>query len=606
MNSTTELNRSGQDSREPEHEFDYTAEAKVFKDLITRHAEGEERKCLLRREARRNRINIQAMKQPGPDGEKQILEDETVIPDRTIEFNIAMEKPPFIAFVEQPQTVLSFSDPAHKDLNYEPLAVWVTDLFRYQNWKTPWLKLIDSILLHGAGAMECVFSPKMPGKFVFEYIKREDLIYPDKTTSLAACARFCRRYELTKQKFKEFTKRFGFDPKISQDILDFYKEKEEFIRIFKYFIRAPDDTMVIAWMAPEEVNATNYLKAPQPHFLGDFQLKDPGMMEKIKSVVTGAPPVPIPVMQPTTTCPIVLFPYNLEDDEVVKEIQGRAALDIHVQSAIQANVTATTNAATRASKLYPYIKPNPLTADNTDKPVSLKHGMVNSFDLGFLEIPWPNNVALSIAQMLSVRNQSQLGSVDYAAMSRQDTAKRATEITAAQQQADQLKSTKISLFGQSSLELFLIGWNIIKNQIKIGAIQIPQTIPPALIDSPSLTLVLSADAQVVRKAQLDAKYLQYYALTAGTKLQEPYFRTMMQRLFPEEFPVWQQQGAFITAQEQVLGAVSQFLMSLPAEAVPPQLRQIHLQLLDQIQAVIEPAPENNDPASKVAAGNVAG
>lgn len=595
MNASTEYSANSQDVRQPEQPFAFKDEYEIFKSLHEKHIDGEQAKCKIRREARRNRVDVEAMKKKGSDGFVTLLPDETFIPDRTIETNISNEKPAFIAYIEQPQTVVSFSDPQQRKNNFMQLSAWVTDLCRYQNWKTPWLKLVDSILLHGAGALEVVFNPDMPGRFVIEYIKRDDLIFPERTISLASCSRFARRYRLTKLKFDEFVKKYEFDETVAKQIRDHYKQKEEFIEIYKYYLRGPDNTLFISWMAQPNISANAYLKEPEPHFLGDFDLQQPSAIDKLKAMMAKIPAQPIPVKRPTKTCPIVLFPYNMEEDEEVQQIQGRAALDLHIQTAVETINTATANAAIRASKLYAYAKPGP--TGEVEPIAQLIHGAVHKGDIGFIQTPWPSAIAMSVSQALATKNAAQTGAVDYAAMTRQDTAKRAAEIYAAQNQADQLKSTKISLFAQSSLELYTIVWSIIKNQVNIGGILLPQSIPVETMASPTLTLVMSADAQVVRKAALDAKFLQYYGLVAGTKLQEPYFRTMIQRIFPDEFEAWQQDGAFITAQDQVLGACMQMLMTIPEQSIPPELKPQFLTLLDQIQSVIAPAPQENEPAA---------
>lgn len=595
MNDSTTYSESDQDSRQPEQPFVFKDEYELFKTLHTKHIEGEQAKCKIRREARRNRVDIEAMKKKNADGYVTLLPDETFIPDRTIETNIGNEKPAFIAYIEQPQTVVSFSDPAQASNNFSQLSAWVTDLCRYQNWKTPWLKLVDSILLHGAGALEVVFNPDMPGKFVIEYIKRDDLIFPARTTALSSCSRFARRYQLTKLKFDEFVVKYQFDPVVAKSITDHYKQKEEFIEIYKYYLRGPDNVLYNAWMAQPNIGTAAYLREPETHFLGDFEMKPPGVIEQLKGLLTKTPPQPLPVKQPTTVCPIVLFPYNLEEDEEVQQIQGRAALDIHTQCAVETITTATANGTIRASKLYPYAKPGP--TGETEPIEQLIHGAVHKGDMGFIQTPWPTAISMSVAQALSTRNAAQTGSVDYAAMTRQDTAKRAAEIYAAQNQADQLKSTKISLFAQSSLELYTICWSIIKNQLVIGGLQLPPLIPSETVMSASLTLVMSADAQVVRKAMLDAKFLQYYGLVSGTKLQDPYFRTMIQRIFPDEYPAWEQASGFITAQDQVLAAVMQMMMTIPEQSIPAEMKPQFLTLLDQIQSVIAPAPQDNEPAA---------
>jgi len=571
-----------QDVKAPEVPFDYQKEFEVF-DSLWRESEVERQACAFRRELRRHKKNVAELR-----AQKILMADETIIPDRTIEQNIANKKPPFIAFIEQPQTTISFIDSANPAADFSPEAKWVTDILRYQSWKSPWLLNLDAMLLHGASFMEVVFDDSSTGKFSIEYIRRDCMVMPKNTRCIQHCTRLARMYEITKAQLQTFVAKYGFDAGVVKKITDFYKDKTEFIRVFKYFLKNDAGQVFVSWVCMAEVSVQTWLKPPEPYYIGEFALQP--------TPIPGIPPTITPIQ--TSIIPIFDFPATYEEDETILQVQGQAALSIHIQEALTGLYSATVNGAIRAAGLYATEVPTPGNERPSDKElIPLKSGYILSGNLTFATLPWPNNIALQIAQALSVRNAQQSGQTDFAAMSRQDTAKRATEIVAAKEESDKLQSTTISLWSEKSLAVFETVWSIIKNQIKIGALIPPQGLRIQELFSPTITVVMSADAQVVEKETRKNQLLQFWPIAAVTKYADPFLDTMVAEIFPEDAPVWlakiQQQSVPLNLLSQAAGLIQ----ATPPSVFPENLREDYGLLVNDIAAVLNPGgPGNAGPA----------
>lgn len=553
-----------QDTKAPEIPFDFKEELSVFRQLLTEFgAEVEATK--IRRDLRANRKNVAELRQQGI-----LLPDETIIPDRTIEQNCQTEIIPYIAFTEQPNQVISFHDPAAPGYNYAQLSDWITSLLRYENWQLPWQQMEDSMVLHGAGFHEIIFDPAAPAKFTIEYVRRDHFIIPRDTKDLNAVYRFARKYELTKHQLDLLTTAFSFDPAVVAKIKEHYKNRSEFICVYKYFLRDKDNYLYNAWLADESCGADTWLRDPMPHFLGDYAPADPDLQLE-------------PYQLPTTSTPFTAFPYRTQEDEAILMVQGQAALSVHVQEALTGMYSATVNAAVRASGLYASREPGPGKEPDNKTLYPLKSGHVHDGNMTFFSLPWPSPVALSIAQALSVRNAAQAGNTDFAAMSRTDTAKRATEIVAAKEESDKIKTARISLFSSNCLKEYKLAFQIILNQIKIGGI-----VPPAGLDinpllSPTLVLTMAADTQVVKREQRKQKLVDFWPLVQPTPLAPVYFEAMVQELFPEDWPIWK--TAMNQLQAGQTGDIVAPLVGLVTAAfphLPPELQDQAQGLLNAI------------------------
>lgn len=568
------------DVKSPVTPFLYADEKKAFHDLIKDFDEGELAKCIQRREYRRHHVNVAEKRQ-----NKELLADETIIPDRTIESNIRREKSPFVKYLIQPTSVLSFTDAAQPAANFGPLSQHYTDITRVTGWQLEWFYLIDAIEMHGAAFMEVYFDPAAPSRTNVEYIRRDHLIFPRATRCLEACARILRRYELTKSQLEEFATRYNFDPVQLKKLTDHFKDRQDFIRIHRVYAKQKGQVFV-AWIGDTNghIVLDDWLAKPEPFVSGELDIQiDP---------TTNQPTAILP--RPATEYPITVFPMHIEEDEEILATQGRVSLDLHVQDALTSITSSTVNAAYRASGLYPFRKP---TEDpRPQEAFPLRHGHIHEGEMGMMKLDWPNQLAISLAQFLRTSNANQSGGVDWAAMNRADTAKTATELNLARDEADSLNNLSMTLFALKCLQVELKRWRIWLSQVQ--AQQLP---PPAFLQvyqldifSPSLVPTMTADQQVVRRAELQSRYMQYWPMVGPTPYGLPFLETMLQQAFPADFPGWsqklqqtQQQAQQNTQQLQLLTQAFNELKLISPNSVPPDQLQGYMQFMDQLGAYLQ-------------------
>lgn len=492
----------------------------------------EKERVDLRRKLRKNRKNVKEMRD-----KEQLLEDETVIADHTIDSNIASEKAAYMQYLETSRTLLTFTP---RPLNSIPreMCTLLEESFtlgaRYDRWKIPWYKIIDGTCLHGCIGFEVVFDLSKPLHFAIDYIRREHFIYPKTLTELDKCDMFLRVYEYPVAQFEEWLRTdSGFDRRMLADIVERYKERRnDLVEIYKVYIKE-DGVIKSGWYSELPTSGNTWLKAPEPHYIGMMKevVESPDVAAVMSGLVSPEPAItyePVPCVD----FPFVLFKYTETEDELVLEIPGRAAQDIYTQEAITSLLTSTVNGAKRASGLYVGNKPDPGSSPNNST-VTLEHGRVINGELSFFQPAWPNNIALSITQMLSTRNQQQQGRVDFAAMNRQDTAKTATELNAASTQAAMLGSVKVSLLADAITRAYATGWAIARSQALAGQIEIMAEFPPEILKH-DYTLTPSGDVEVIKRQEKLMRMKEFFSVLANTPAAVPFLKYLIKQAFPEE------------------------------------------------------------------------
>ena len=564
------------DSADAKPIFAFDEESKTFDALIADHV-AETNRVAARRDARRHEVDIDALRKSG-----QILADETIIPDHTIDQTVRGERPALIRYIEGTTTVLSFMNRRVMAMNYEALDNWTTSLFRPPGWKEVQFKMIDARALHGGAALERVYSAAAPGKAVAEYIRREDLIIPPNTRNIQSCARFARRYELTKEGFRSLARKTGFDPAKVAQILRDNETRTELLSIYKWFIRDDQSRIFVAWAADKCLGLTSYLKDPQPHLSGVIEAGQP---DPLTNTPTFTP-------AQSTTFPVYYFPYDIQEDETLLEVPGRAKLDLPTQEAITALISAFVNGSVRAAGLYSVRKPSP-TGDPPKAEATLKHGHITEGDIAPFQMAWPSTQLLSGVQALRVAKAQETGRTDFASMSRQDTAKTATELNFASKEAELLSSTSVALLSESYLTFYLDWWEVIKSHINAGQLTPPDSFAQLGIDinDPDLFAVMAADAQVIKRAQTEEKLLKYYSLVIGTPMQEPMFQDILSMIFPDRIARWRQEGAKNDVKTQTLQQTAAAISQIPAELcvqLPPELQQTLGQIINNVSKLFAP------------------
>lgn len=500
--------------------------------LMTSEWREEKDRVTTRRKLRKNRQNVAELR-----AQQKLLEDETIIADHTIDSNIAQEKAAYMQYLESSRTLLTFTP---RPLNSIPreFCTLLEEAFtlgaRYDRWKIPWYKIIDGTCLHGAIGFEVVFDLSKPLHFAIDYIRREHFIYPKTLTELDKCDMLLRVYEYPVAQFEEWRRdpANGFNQTLLNDIIERFKERRnELVELFKVYIKE-DGIIKSGWYYETPASSSTWLKEPTPHYIGMMQevvtQPDPAML--MAGLADGPTVSYQPI--PCTDFPFVFFKYTETEEELVLEIPGRAAQDIYTQEAVTSLLTSTVNGARRASGLYVGNKPEPGASPNNTT-VTLEHGQVINGELSFFQPAWPNNIALSITQMLSTRNQQQQGRVDFAAMNRQDTAKTATELNAAMTQAAALGSIKVSLLADAITRAYSIGWAIARSQGLAGQIEAFEMFPPEILKH-DYTLTPSGDVEVIKRQEKLMRMKEFFGVLANTPAAVPFLKYLIKQAFPEE------------------------------------------------------------------------
>jgi len=572
--------------------FDYADESKVFTALHQDNIE-ETTRVDRRREARSNRNNVKLLRD-----KEQILSDETVIPDRTIDTNIRTQKSPYVKFIEQSQTVLSFEDPNAQQINFTPLSAWHAGIVRNAQWKKQYFLIVDSLLLHGCGFAEVLFAKDSPACSEVEYIRREDILLPKGARDLQNCGRIYRRIAATKAQLDDLATKYGFDATQLAKVKERARNSTEAVNLYKGFLRDKSGVIYVCWRADDNVGCDAWLKAPVPLQLGIF----------VKSANGFAP-------KPIKSFPLFAFPLALEEEECLLYTQGRAALDLHVQDCLTTMWSGTANGVTRASRFYPTRKQGtPGEPPQNQELFLLKHGYVFEGDFSIFQPNWPNNIAIAVANALSSRKSQEIGAVDWASMNRQDTRKTATELSMAREAADALSGPNISLFSLVMLAVETLRWEIIVSRVMIDEAFVPTpqlrkyVLPVGftlqIIASKTLNVTMSADAQVVRRAQRQSKYIEHWEIVAQTPYALPYLETMLGEIFPEDFLRWKQQVGETDNRVKTLTDMGSraldMLSNLPQETVPPEDRQNFVAFLNQFESAVNPNAQKPDGSSSPA------
>lgn len=547
-----------------------------------------------RRKLRKNRKNVAELRSAGI-----ILNDETVIADHTIDSNIAQEKSAYMQYLETSRTLLTFTP---RPLNSIPreMCTLLEESFtlgaRYDRWKIPWYKIIDGTCLHGCIGFEIVFDITKPLHFAIDYIRRENFIYPAKLTDIDRCDMFIRIYEYPVAQFEQWAAgESGFDGPMLKDIIDRYKERRnELIKIYKVYIRE-DGIIKSGWYSETPTTTQKWLKEPTPHHIGLMKevVKEPPI-EQLMMDPSAQPTVEY-VPEPCIDFPFVLFRYVETEDEIVLDIPGRAAQDIYTQEAITSLLTSTVNGAKRASGLYVGNKPDMTGGSPNNTTTQLSHGKVTNGELTFFQPAWPNNIALAVTQMLSTRNQQQQGRVDFAAMNRQDTAKTATEISAAQTQAAGLGSIKVSLLADAITRAYAMGWAVARSQALTKQIQILSEFPPEVLKH-DYTLTPSGDVEVIKRQEKLMRMKEFFGVLANTPAAVPFLKYLIKQAFPEEA------GELIAAldagnKDAVITELVTVIEKLIPQLPPNEQQQLQ-QIIDGARSVVVgPADPNGTPQS---------
>ena len=507
--------------------FDFNTEQGEYNKLIDGWKE-EANKVEIRRKFRENKKNVEELR-----ASKIILSDETCIADLTINTNIKRQRPAYTNYITQSRRLLLLKDIDNPDYDTEVTEDWFTTGMRYPGWKMPWFRQVDGTLTHGGCAMEVMYDPTKPLCCCVEYIPRESLIFNPKAKSIQSQARILREYEITITQLEEFATTYNFDPVVAKQLVDRFKTDKGFIKIYRILFKK-NGIVYNAWYSREE--STTWLRAPMPHDIGLFNAPRKIIAELLQTGQWETQKKALMQLLPLKEYPITWFPFDIHEDERLLNTQGRVALDLHTQEAMDNLLTSTVNAAIRASKFYPTAEGEPGDSQPIKELGALKHGSVMQGKIETFQAAWPNAIILSISQLLDQRNSNQTGNTDYAAIARKDANKTATEMNLAVQQSQQLNITELDVFSAPFLNVYALCFEIARQQAIFGLCKPPPSHAQDLLRDYNISP--AGDVEVVKREEDKQNAAKFLEVTRGTPLASVILTEMIRKFFPEEADQW--------------------------------------------------------------------
>jgi hypothetical protein len=540
--------------------FDINKERDQYDILISQWDE-EKTKVKTRRSIRENRRNVMEERQ-----RKTILEDETIIPDRTINTNIKRGRVPYLNYITQSKRLLILTDVDDPKKSTESIELWFTRGARFPRWKYPWIKSVDCMLTHGGCAMEIVYDPSKPLNFSIEYIPRESLIFQKETkTDLQSSPRLLRCYEITTLQLEEFTAEFSFVEAVSKRIADRFKDNTKFIKIYRVLFKR-SGIVYNAWYSPDE--NTEWLRAPMPHNIGLFEFDRREIAQVYNTPEWDMLRLQLSSPLPLKLYPVFWFPFDVTEDEVLLNTQGRVALDIHVQESLTQLLTNVVNCTTRASRFYPTAEGEPGNDSKLMELGPLKPGVVMSGKITTFQPEWPNNIILAVTQVLDQRKAQESGNVDFAALARKDANKTATEMNLATEQSSQLNQTDLDVYSSPFLDVYALCFEIARQQAIWKLCKPPQDTSLLFND---YHVTPAGDVEVVKRSEDRQNAKEFFNLVRGTPLAEKVFAMLIEHFFPDQAAEWK---AILQApdKDQIIAQLVSILQQIPTDELTPEQR----------------------------------
>lgn len=583
----------------------------VLPDLkaIVHSAQEQISNASMRRKRRRVEIKPEWMKEQG-----KIARDFAFIPCRVIDQTISREQTSYVAFLKGERRIAAFKTSA--TLNGQVPDVQVleerfTAGMTYPGWELPFVQCQDGGALHGWDAVEVVFDPSRDLHVDIEHIGHDRLLFSRDALDIQNCPNVLRMYEFTKIQLDRAVKEWGFNAeqvRLLCEKFDSTDNKEKTIPVYKRFFRL-NGAVHVAWLSITESCCTDWLKAPQPLFLGIKHKALVTVPVTATDSVTGMPVVDMlgqPVMTeqtveqwvdtPINNYPIFIYRYRITEDHELMRQAGRGDLDKDMQEAQTATVSSFVTGCLRACATFASPRTDVKSSKNVTKLEStiLEDGGLYDSPLEFFNRPFPDPGMLRGIQYLSVQHQNDTNQTNFAVQNREDSRKTATEIQAASQQASQLSSVQVTMFSIFLREVYSFCWQIVQSRCLQGLYvlvpmnqQNPLTGEIIIVNNDELVglpydIRAAGDFDIVQRAEKLDRMSNFLPLVANTAAAQLILGDMMALAFPEDADRYRRALAQMPAMMQLVNGIVQSLGTI-GQGLPPDKQQQIMQLIQQLQ-----------------------
>jgi len=540
----------------------------------------EQEQCAMNnRNLRYSNIDLEAERKAG-----RIAPDELYVPQHIIDTNIRREQARYVSYLTQARRAMvlhNLDDPTADNSQLE----WdITTKFRYDGWQIPLFRWVDGMQQNGYGILELVVDATMPGHLKYQDVAYGDFGYSLDSRDIQSCEMIVRRYYFTKTQLlgmaREDTWKFSMEEvqkvvSIKDAGSNDYKEQSLY-KIEKVMFRK-QGVVQVAWGCAAKCN--DWLRAPRPLYLG-MQTMDPVTKTWKKAF--------------ETSYPYYVGQYNISENMVLRDCKGRAYLDQDTQEGVSSLTSSFVTAHRRAAGLY-FSKdsesdPN---ADILEQPnIFFKQGCMINAKVKQFQLAPPDSTMLQAIQALAGMNMQENSQINFAANNRQDSRKTATEIQAAQTEAQLLSTIQLALFSTSMKAICSRFFEIVRSRVLSGLIQITNQFIQQLYGG-NYQVRPSGDTDVIEKQEKIVRMQQSWGIVAQTPIAGMFLQKLLTLMFPEDAPAYIQKLQDDGNMKGALTACAQILQAFiqQPELLEPQARQ-HLpemkQILVQATSILNP------------------
>lgn len=522
------------------------------------------------RQLRYSAIDVEAERKA-----ERLAPDELYVAQHIIDMNIRREQGVYINYVTSSQRALIMKDLENPSMETGVIEHDFTLRTRYDSWQFPWFRSIDGMQQNGYSIMELVLDTSKPGHLALQDVAFEDFGYSLDSKNLQSCEMVVRRYYYTKTQLLMMCDptTWGFSREQINKVVTAkdaeaqdYKETSLFT-IEKVMFRL-NGVVQVAWACSDRCDY--WIRAPRPLHIGRLMLNTAsGKWEEAYE----------------TNYPYFLVPYNVNENNVIKELKGRAYLDQDSQEAQSSLMSCFVTAHRRASYLM-FSKDSEIDPNNdvvTQSNIVPKSGAVINSKVRQFQLNAPGADMLSAIQALASANMQENSQINYAAQNRQDSRKTATEIQAATQSSQQLSVVQVAIFSTALKAIYSEFFSVMRSRIMGGLL----VVAPTLLELYKREYILkpAGDVDVVERLQKIQSMQQAWPVVQNTPMAAPFLSKLVTMMFPEDA------ATYVAALEQgdpkvkALAAALSVLQALASD--PSTLAEKEQGLVPQIQQLVQ-------------------
>jgi hypothetical protein len=540
---------------------------------------------------------------------KELLQDEILIPKRAIHNNIRRDYAPYMQFVREPRRSIILNCLTDTEVKPQVMERDYTRMSRYDGWEQVDFRVVDAASLHGWAAVETCFDTGYPGHFYWKMITPDNLEFDIDATDIQMCGYLAIRVKSSIFKLEELAAAGRMNKDQVAQMRDKYcieTGEDKSVEIKHLFYKGKDGIVFHAWY---NLECLDWLADPKPLYQGKQKMASAFQDTPLGPLHSGvfgqtANTIWEPIYEREYPIDIHLF-YDTEDEKIVDH-RGHGFFDLPIQSGLTAIWSGFVNGLARSANVFG--SPKGATPDGSGVPkpakaVELLNGYMYDAAVEFWSFPTPSNVSIMAAQALSTENAQDNNQQDFAVLNRKDARKTSKEFDVAEQAQSNVNSVGLMLWAMFQRAKHKRGFAIVQARAKAGKLpeflMLPKSVKNGDPENAKKEMEAreylltqryevrsSGETDVIERQEKIKAMLNMYDLIAPTPLGPKFLEEIIITMFPENAEEFRKIMQSVPPQNQALQALSTLIGGLLEKfktQIPPEQAEQILQTLQQAQ-----------------------